>query len=186
MSPRRSPDAETQGTEMMSGHKVLKTTTRTHGMAITMYLMVVVLGLLHVTDSTAHTGMDGWIGVANTHVWALWHIPAGISALVGALVAAGSKDPRTGTWVELVGCSSIAAIEGLYLYSLFRIAPDGPFTGAVTTQAMTLGLMTGALISVVQIAWDQRKVRKAWEQGGRPASESVLAEPTASDGPETT
>lgn len=165
----------------MSDRKILRTTTRTHGMALSMYLMIFVLGVLHTFDISTHGSMDNMIGVSNTQVWALWHFPTSLFCLGGAMIAASSNDPRLGTWIEFVGCAWIVILKGLYLTALIQAAGGAPLQGPVTTQVQTLGLLIGAAVTMVQILWDQRKVSQGIRQAAS-ANESVLAEPVDTTG----
>lgn len=160
----------------MGNRKILRTTTRTHGMALSMYLMIFVLGVLHTFDIASHVSMDNMIGVANTQVWALWHFPTALFCLGGAMIAASSSDPRLGTWVEFVGCAWVVLLQGTYLIALVQAAGGAPLQGPVTTQVQTLGLLIGAAVTMIQILWDQYKVSKGIKQASA-ANEHVLAEP---------
>lgn len=153
--------------------KALTVTTRTHWMAISIYVLVFVMGVVHFLDLTTHTTMDELIGESQTSAWASWHWPVAVACLGGALSASHSRSPVIGMWVECVGCLGVTVLFGLY--SLALASSQGFLQGALTTQLINLAIACGALSTALQILWDQRKIHAANRQGVT-ATEQVLAE----------
>lgn len=150
----------------------MQVTTPSHGVALGVYLLTAVLGLLHLTDLAAAKVLAEWIGTGPANLWAMAMMVGGGLAFIAAVTARPSNIVRN-LLLELCGCVAMVGTYLLYLASLLR---GYELTNALTTKTMGLAIALGAALRVGQIVRERRRVRAALDHP-LPASPSPLAEP---------
>jgi hypothetical protein len=160
----------------MTGRRpALHVTSRTHAAAFTLYLLIFVLGMRHVSGVTNLSPLEDLLGASITRAWAAWHLPASMACLIGAVVASRSRNPSLGMWVEFAGALSAGLLQAVLFTAL--VADEGWWWDASrpTAQVIFLFLGAGMLLTAAQIVREQKKIKKA-RQRVRLANQPLVAE----------
>lgn len=155
-------------------NRPLEITTTTHPIAISMYVVQVLLGVLNITGLQTARGLTLLLGPTLVGFWALLVTFSGVLALWGAFLAPQRRhDPSDALRIEMAGCVGIFLTRACYEVSL---AATLGFT-TLETQGLTIALALGSLFRIRQIRQQVRRLHES-KRKGFPSDPPPLADAT--------
>lgn len=142
----------------MPHRKPVQVTTTTHAYVLSWYILLTVLGILHVTNLASHSGMTNMVGPSWTALWALATVVSGITATIGAIGSRMLANPTLTLWVEAVGVAGLVLTSATYVGSLWLSLGAG---SVLATQVPQWAVILGGIGRIAQIGVEVMRIRRA-------------------------
>ncbi len=152
-------------------NRPLSITSPNHAVALSVYGIIGLSGLLFVVKVTTDSVMHRAAGGAITDVWGTVLMIAGFAAFFSAQFAKRSSKPEHNLRVEMF--ADIALFVSLGYASVMIFKELGP--AAITTGLWTIAFSLGTLLRAAQIFFEVRLLKKA--RAHPKTSAPVLADP---------
>ncbi|CAN7197869.1 hypothetical protein [Knoellia sp. LjRoot47] len=152
--------------------KALSITSTRHAAAITLYVVLTWLGLLHILDVAGHEWVTAKLGGPLTALWASLYFIGPAVVLASAMLAPTVRLPVIPLWCEAAGCVLTAAMNIVLVTCVVLVIG---FDSASNFTTIFGGIVVGMLARVGQI-WREQKKLKAAHAHPRPADPAPLAE----------
>lgn len=133
---------------MPDRHREVVITTPTHPMALAVYAVMILSGVLNTINVQTTEVFSQTLNFVAYNVWALAVLASGILALWGAWIASRTRwKPETPLVIEAIGCVGIfgtRAIHEALFYSVYGFA-------GLETQVYLIAIIAGAIWRAFQI-----------------------------------
>lgn len=141
-------------------HRALTISSAHHATALTLYVVMALLGLFHVLGVANHEWVTAEFGEAGSALWATLYLIGPLTAFASAWIAPKIRVPVLPLWGEAAGCILTAVTNIAFGYCMWAALG---FKGAATSQTLLLGLGAGMVLRFVQIVKDQGRMKRAIE-----------------------
>lgn len=142
--------------------KAMEITSQAHAMAITLYLMMAIIGVSFVIGVPMAPSLTDLLGERFTGAWALMLIFSGGLCAISCIVphqGSATKISRA-LIVEFWAALALALTASLYIVALIISFGDGTGKGVTTLMFASL-VAFGCLARDAQIWFDLRRIRRA-------------------------
>lgn len=156
-------------------HRALSITSPRHATALTLYAVLTILGLFHVTGVAGHDAMDEKFGGPLTALWAALYFIGPLLAIICAVASKWVRVPVLPLWGEAAGCVLVAVTNAAWVGALWDFFG---WNRAASTVLLFGGIVVGMALRFAQITHEQGRIKKA-RANPRPADPPPLAEANA-------
>ena len=146
----------------------LEITTTTHAIAVSIYFLQSIQGMLYIVGLAQAVTMTAIAGPAVVGIWSLILVLGG--ALAALATRAAKKNPMPALKVEM--WAIMALVVANLWYEATLVIGNGPL-GVVTTQSYAIMLVVGCAARIVQIRKERKRILAALK---RPHLTPVIAD----------
>jgi hypothetical protein len=153
----------------------LSITSPRHATALTLYAVLAVLGLFHVSGVAGHVAVTAKLGDGGASLWAALYFVGPLLALGCAVLSKWIRVPVLPLWGEGFGCILVSVTTTTWVWA---VVDHFGFDRAASTVVIFGGIALGMVLRFAQITHEQGRIKKA-RANPRPADPPPLAEADA-------